>query len=117
LMRMEKASSADLARACFVTPQAMTGLVAGLESQAYIARKPLTSSRVIEATVTALGKRVFNEATERVERVEAQLTASLSDGEITQLRTLLERCVEALDAVGDHEAPDDNREGLAAPTR
>ena len=40
LVRLEKASSAELARAVFVTPQAMTGLIAGLERQGYIRRKP-----------------------------------------------------------------------------
>src|SRR5581483_1908302 len=113
LMRMDKASSADLARACFVTPQAMTGLVAGLERQGLITRKPRRSSRVIEATVTARGRRVFDEATERVELIEAELTANLSDEEVEQLRSLLERCVDAIERSGTHEAPDDDRDGLS----
>jgi DNA-binding MarR family transcriptional regulator len=111
LVRMEKASSADLARACFVTPQAMTGLVAGLDRQGYILRKPRRSSRVIEATVTALGRRVFDEATERVQRVEDELTAPLSVEEAEQLRSLLERCVEALEGPA-LDVPDDDRDGL-----
>jgi DNA-binding MarR family transcriptional regulator len=111
LVRMQKASSADLARACFVTPQAMTGLVAGLERQGYIVRKPRRSSRVIEATVTAVGRRVFDDATERVQRVEADLTSGLSAAEVEQLRALLERCVHALEGSG-LPVPDDDRDGL-----
>jgi DNA-binding MarR family transcriptional regulator len=114
LVRMEKASSADLARACFVTPQAMTGLVAGLERQGYIVRKPRRSSRVIEATVTALGRRVFDEATERVERVDAELTASLSTEDAEQLRSLLERCVHSIEGTAPDTMPDDDRDGLPA---
>lgn len=113
LVRMEKASSADLARACFVTPQAMTGLVAGLERQGYIVRKPLRSSRVIEATVTALGRRVFDEATERVQHVDSELTALLSTDEVEQLRILLERCVQSLEGSA-LDVPDDDQDGLPA---
>jgi DNA-binding MarR family transcriptional regulator len=117
LVRMEKASSADLARACFVTPQAMTGLVAGLERQGYIKRKPLLSSRVIEAKVTTVGRRVFDEATQRVRGVEAELTSLLSTDEAETLRLLLERCVLALEGAGDDPLPDDERDGLPARGR
>ena len=41
--------------------EAMTGLVAGLDRLGYITRKPLRSSRVIEAEVTPLGLKVHNE--------------------------------------------------------
>jgi len=112
LVRMEKASSADLARAYFVTPQAMTGLVAGLERQEYIMRKPRRSSRVIEATVTALGRRVFDEATERVQAVERDFTSLLSTHEAETLRSLLARCIEALEPVAPDDVPDDDSDGL-----
>lgn len=109
LIRLEKASSADLARALFVTPQAMTGLVAGLERQGYITRKPLVSSRVIEATVTPLGQKVHDEATTRVEEIDALMTSLLSKRELRTLRVALEHCVDALErgARGELELPDE----------
>ena len=109
LIRLEKASSAELARALFVTPQAMTGLVAGLERQGYIKRKPLQSSRVIEATVTPLGRKVHDEASIRVEQIDSMMTSSLSERETRALRKALERCVDALErgARGQLELPDE----------
>jgi DNA-binding MarR family transcriptional regulator len=109
LIRLEKASSAELARALFVTPQAMTGLVAGLERQGYITRKPLQSSRVIEAAVTPLGQKVHDEATTRVEQIDALMTAALSDDDSTALRGMLEMCIDHVErsSRGDLELPDE----------
>ena len=109
LVRLETASSAELARALFVTPQAMTGLVAGLERQGYITRKPIQSSRVIEATVTPLGHRVHDEASTRVEQIDALMTSLLSENELHALRHSLEACVDAIErsARGQLELPDE----------
>ena len=63
LMHLEQASSAALARTVFVTPQAMVGIVAGLERKGFIRRKSSkVSARAIDATVTAAGKSVYAEA-------------------------------------------------------
>jgi DNA-binding MarR family transcriptional regulator len=109
LVRLEKASSAELARAVFVTPQAMTGLVAGLERQGYIRRKPLKSSRVIEATLTPVGRRVFAEATARVAKIDMQLTSLLTDDDVGHLQRSLRNCVDALENTGRRppEAPEE----------
>jgi DNA-binding MarR family transcriptional regulator len=109
LIRLEKASSAELARALFVTPQAMTGLVAGLDRQGYITRKPLQSSRVIEAAVTPLGLKVHDEAKTRVEQINALMTAALSEDESDLLRGMLERCIDHLErgGRGNLELPDE----------
>jgi DNA-binding MarR family transcriptional regulator len=109
LVRLEKASSAELARAVFVTPQAMTGLVSGLERQGYIRRKPLKSSRVIEATLTPVGRRVFAEATARVAKIEMQLTSLLTDEDVERLQRALRNCVDALEGSGPRlpDAPEE----------
>ena len=61
LMHLERASSAALARTVFVTPQAMVGIIAGLERKGFIRRKTSrASARVIEATVTASGKVAYD---------------------------------------------------------
>ena len=63
LMHLERASSAALARTVFVTPQAMVGIVAGLERKGFIRRKSSkVSARAIDATVTAAGKSVYADA-------------------------------------------------------
>jgi DNA-binding MarR family transcriptional regulator len=98
LVRLEKASSADLARAVFVTPQAMTGLVSGLERLGYIRRKPVRSSRVIEATLTTVGRRMFDEATARVAKIDLLLTSLLSDDDVVELQRGLRGCVQAIDS-------------------
>jgi DNA-binding MarR family transcriptional regulator len=109
LVRLEKASSAELARAVFVTPQAMTGLVSGLERQGYIRRKPLKSSRVIEATLTPLGRRVFEDATARVAKIDMQLTSLLTDDDVERLQRSLRNCVDAFEGSGRvlPEAPEE----------
>lgn len=119
LVRLKVASSAELARACFVTPQAMTGLVGGLERQGYISRTPLASSRVIEATATPLGLEVFEEATRRVEAFDTLLTSRLSSAEVVLLQDALARCVDALEGglPGPADAPDDDDEVLGAESR
>ena len=62
LMHLERASSAALARTVFVTPQAMVGIVAGLERKGFIRRKSSkVSARAIDATVTAAGRNVYAE--------------------------------------------------------
>src|SRR3954471_19072760 len=61
LIHLEKASSAALARTVFVTPQAMVGIVAGLERKGFIRRKSSkASARVIEATVTSAGRVAYD---------------------------------------------------------
>ena len=109
LVRLEKASSAELARAVFVTPQAMTGLIAGLERQGYIRRKPLKSSRVIEATLTSVGRRVFAEATARVAKVDMLLTSLLTDDDVERLQRTLRNCVDAFEGSGPRppDAPEE----------
>jgi DNA-binding MarR family transcriptional regulator len=97
LVRLRRASSAELARALYVTPQAMTGLVASLERQRYIERRPRSSSRVIEAAATDLGREVLRQATARVERIDRDLTSRLTDAETADLREALERCLHALE--------------------
>jgi DNA-binding MarR family transcriptional regulator len=117
LVRLKVASSAELARACFVTPQAMTGLVGGLERQGYISRKPLASSRVIEAAATPLGIKVYEDATARVSAFDMQLTSRLTPEEIGLLQNALERCIDSLEeGIPDApaEAPDEDAEVLGA---
>lgn len=101
LMHLETASSAALARTVFVTPQAMVGIVAGLEAKGYIRRKTSrASARVIEATVTAAGKAAFERAVEQMGHVDAALDAEFDAKEMAQLTAYLERLITAVQKAG-----------------
>ena len=97
LMHLEKASSAALARTVFVTPQAMVGIVAGLESKGFIRRKTSrASARVIEATVTAAGKAAYTEGVDMIGNIDHALEAEFDDAELAQFTAYLERLITAV---------------------
>lgn len=101
LMHLEKASSAALARTVFVTPQAMVGIVAGLERKGLIRRKSSkVSARAIDATVTAAGKIVYADAVRMIRNVDDVLAEEFSPKELDQLGEFLERMISALRRVG-----------------
>lgn len=92
-------SNAQLARRCFVTPQTMIRIVAGLEADQLIAREPHPShGRVLAAKLTEEGHRVVTSCHTRVNAIEAQMLQGLDRCEREQLHELLVRCAEALEA-------------------
>jgi DNA-binding MarR family transcriptional regulator len=94
LRQLERATLAELARTQFVTPQAMTGLVAGLERLGYLRRRE-QATRVTLAALTPRGRTAFEAAAARVRAVDETLTAGLTPDEAACLRDLLSRCIEA----------------------
>jgi DNA-binding MarR family transcriptional regulator len=101
LMHLERASSAALARTVFVTPQAMVGIVAGLERKGFIRRKSSKlSARAIDATVTASGKSVYTEAERMIRNVDEILAKEFSPKELNQFDDFLERTITAMRRVG-----------------
>lgn len=97
LMHLERASSAALARTVFVTPQAMVGIVAGLERKGLIRRKSSkVSARAIDATVTASGKNVYAEAERAIRSVDDILADEFSKKELDQFNDFLERTIGAM---------------------
>ena len=94
------ASSAELARAAFVSPQTMGELLAALELGGLIERTPdPRNARVLRTTLTPEGIRARERGGAVVDRVEARLAAVLTPEEQRRLRDLLERCAAALGAV------------------
>jgi DNA-binding MarR family transcriptional regulator len=72
-------SSAELARRCYVTPQTMNQLVAGLQARGVIRRAAHPShGRILQTSLTEQGRRLVAQAHERVGAVEARMTAGLS---------------------------------------
>ena len=100
LVTLRRASSATLARAVSVTPQAMVGLVAALERKGYIVRHAHRGAgRVIETEVTEAGKEAFETARRRIRALDRNLRRAFGEEEYGQLVSLLERLPDALDEI------------------
>ncbi|PZR07436.1 MAG: MarR family transcriptional regulator [Archangium gephyra] len=91
-------SNADLARAAFVTPQTMQGVLVNLEKSGLIRRSPHPEhGRVIMTELTRAGQKVVAAGTTAANTVERQMLSKLSAKEVAQLNALLKRCAEALE--------------------
>lgn len=91
-------SNADLARAAFVTPQSMQGLLVNLEKSGLIRRSPHPEhGRVIMTELTKAGQKVVAAGTEAAHTVERQMLSRLSAREAALLNDLLKRCATALE--------------------
>ncbi|MES2012760.1 MAG: MarR family transcriptional regulator [Pseudomonadota bacterium] len=92
-------SNADLARAAFVTPQTMQGILVNLERAGLIARNPHpVHGRVIMTELTDSGRKAVNAGTIAAEVVERQMLSALSAEEAKLLASLLKRCAIALES-------------------
>jgi DNA-binding MarR family transcriptional regulator len=90
-------SNAELARRCYVTPQTMNQLVAGLEARSLVQRSAHpTHGRILPTNLTEQGRRLAAQAHERVGAVESRMTVELSEDERHQLTRLLDACATAL---------------------
>jgi DNA-binding MarR family transcriptional regulator len=99
LKEIGPASGAELARRCFVRPQTLTALIAGLEKAQMIERAASTShGRIIESRLTSKGKETLRRADALVKRVEAAMLSNLQPDEQVKLGAMLARCVEGLGA-------------------
>jgi DNA-binding MarR family transcriptional regulator len=92
-------SNAELARAAFVTPQSMQGILVNLERDGLIKRTPHPEhGRVIMSELTKAGQKVVAAGAEAAEAVEKQMLSLLSVKETEQLNELLQRCAAALES-------------------
>jgi DNA-binding MarR family transcriptional regulator len=99
ILRIPKASNAELARAAFMTPQSMNEHIATLERAKLVKRSAdPANARVLRATLTPRGLEVLRRGGTKAAEVEAGLTSVLSAQEERQMRSLLERLVGALGA-------------------
>ncbi|MEU9048094.1 MULTISPECIES: MarR family transcriptional regulator [unclassified Kitasatospora] len=90
-------SGAQLARACMVTPQTMTTVLANLEHKGLITRETSSVHRkVLVATLTRSGRTLTRKADTLARAVEQRLADALDTTEQAQLRHLLERSTAAL---------------------
>src|SRR3954467_4595558 len=97
LERREGLSSAQLARRHVVTPQAMHQLIATMERDGLIERRPDEANRrILRAWLTGHGAQVLQACHQAVDRVEERMLSPLTPAETSAFARALERCVEAL---------------------
>jgi DNA-binding MarR family transcriptional regulator len=112
LERREGLSSAQLARRHVVTPQAMHQLIATMERDRLIERRPDEANRrILRAWLTEHGSRVLRACHRAVDEVEERMLSGLAPAEAAAFGRALERCLDALTVPEGDEAPMD--EGAA----
>ena len=90
-------SNARLARAAFVTAQAMQGVLANLERDGFIRRPPDPHhGRVLRSELTARGRKVLARAHASVRVVEDRMVASFGRAEAARLAVALSKCADDL---------------------
>jgi DNA-binding MarR family transcriptional regulator len=83
-------SGADLARACNTTPQAMNGVLATLEREGLIERRPHpTHGRILQVTLSDEGERRLEAANPAVRRLEAEIEDGFSAQDIATVKAWL----------------------------
>ena len=101
LERREGLSSAQLARRHFVTPQAMHQLVASMERDGLIQRRPDEANRrILRAWLTGHGTDVLRACHGVVDGLEARMLSALSLAEAAVFERALEQCLAALAGPG-----------------
>lgn len=90
-------SNASLARAAFVTPQSMQGMLVTLERDGFIVRTPHPEhGRIIMTELTEKGKAAAEAGIVAAGAVEQQMLSGLTHEEAKLLGDLLRRCSDAL---------------------
>jgi DNA-binding MarR family transcriptional regulator len=97
LERREGLSSAQLARRHFVTPQAMNQMVAAMEREGLIERRPDAANRkILRAWLTERGAQVLRDCHVRVDALEERMLAPLTPEQAGDFQHALEQCLMAL---------------------
>ena len=105
LAREPGASGADLARATHTTPQAMSGVLATLERESLIERRPHpTHGRVLQATLTSEAQRRLEAANPAVRALSRAIERGLSSDEIAFVKTWLVTSAQRLDQAAESRA-------------
>jgi DNA-binding MarR family transcriptional regulator len=91
-------SGAQLARACYVTPQSAQALLKGLEDGGWITRtKDKVNDRILVAQLTPSGRELLDTAERLARVIEKRLWHGVPDGAVQTLNKTLMRCLENLD--------------------
>tara|TARA_A100000171_G_C2131711_1_gene147202 strand:- start:762 stop:1220 length:459 start_codon:yes stop_codon:yes gene_type:complete len=92
-------SNADLARASFITPQTMHGIVSNLEKNSLVKRKQDSQhGRILCTELTKQGIKAVKLAHKLIREVENNMTRTLSEEHTMLLEKLLLECIDNLNA-------------------
>ena len=92
-------SSAAVARACLVTPQAMVPVLKALIDRGLVTRSPHpVHTHVVELRATPAGVELAGRADQAAVRIERRMLDAFTPDERQMLRDLLGRCVDAINA-------------------
>ena len=105
LAREPGASGADLARATHTTPQAMSGVLATLEREALIERRPHPwHGRILQVTLTGEGQRRLEAANPTVRALEREIERGLTADEIAAVKSWLVTSAQRLERAAESRA-------------
>ena len=97
LAREPGMSGADLARACNTTPQAMNGVLATLEREGLVERRPHpTHGRILQVGLTREGQRRLEATTPAVRALEDAIEEGLSERQLAAVKAWLVESAERL---------------------
>ncbi len=100
LAREPGCSGADLARGAGTTPQAMNGVLATLEREHLIERRPHpTHGRILRVTLTSEGQRRLDAANPAVRALEAEMERAFTTDEIATVRAWLVESAARLETI------------------
>jgi DNA-binding MarR family transcriptional regulator len=92
------ASGAQLARACYVTPQSAQALLKGLEDGGWVTRtKNPANDRILIAQLTPSGMELLDTAERLARVIEKRLWQGVPDSGVEALNKTLMRCLANLD--------------------
>ncbi len=96
-------SSAELARAMGMLPQSMTELIAPLEKEGSIVRRPdPANNRILRIELTTAGERLFMKATQVALRMERELLEGFEERELTRMNQMFEALIATAEAHTHH---------------
>jgi|ERR1700678_3077643 DNA-binding MarR family transcriptional regulator len=91
-------SGAQLARACYMTPQSAQALLKGLEDDGWITRtKDPVNDRILIAQLTPIGVGLLDTAEKLARVIEKRLWRGVPDSGVEALNKTLVRCLENLE--------------------
>jgi DNA-binding MarR family transcriptional regulator len=100
LARDPGSSGADLARACNTTPQAMNGVLATLERDGLVERRPHpTHGRIVQVTLSGEGERRLEAANPAVRDLEAAIERDFGSEEVAAVKTWLVESAKRLERI------------------
>ena len=92
-------SGAQVARACYLTPQSAQALLKSLEVGGWIVRsKDRVNERILIARLTPIGEELLETAEKLVRAIEKKLWRGIPEGDVEAMNKTLEQCLANLES-------------------